>query len=474
MSRRSARSVRVPPGCATMGARPSGHDEPPLEALDARAAYDALATAPGGLTSAEAASRLDAIGPNVLRDVERPAMWTRIVSHVTHLMALLLWFGAALALIAGLPQLSVAIVLVNVINGAFSFWQEYRAERAIDALRRLLPVEARVLRDGVEARVDATGLVPGDVLLLEEGDRISADARIVEHAELRVDQSSLTGETMPVRKSADPVIARPANRAATPDLVFAGTSVTSGRGKAIVFSTGMGTEFGRIAQLTQELHAEPSPLQAELRSLTKVISAVAVGVGTLVGTVTLAFGLMDVTDGLVFALGMIVAFVPEGLLPTVTLSLAMGTQRMAERNALVKRLSAVETLGCTSVICSDKTGTLTQNEMTVREVVNASSTYEIDGTGYDPVGGVRTVSAPDDDAALRAVLTAAGLASNGRLAERDGRWTAIGDPTEVAVVVACRKVGIDLDREAAEHPRARELPFDSYRKRMSTVHRTGP
>ncbi|HSJ91047.1 MAG TPA: cation-transporting P-type ATPase [Ilumatobacter sp.] len=444
-----------------------------VESLPAAAVYGATASSLSGLTSDEAARRLESAGRNVLREIGRPSLRSRLIGHFTHLMALLLWAGAVVALLAGLPELSVAIVLVNVINGVFSFFQEYKAEQAIDALRKLLPVEARVLRDGVEARVDATELVPGDVLLLDEGDRISADARVVEHSELRVDQSSLTGETMPVRKAADPVASLAANRAETANLVFAGTSVSSGRGKAVVIRTGMETEFGRIATLTQELHAAPSPLQAELATLTKVISAVAVGVGVLVGSVTLGLGLMDGPAGLVFGLGMIVAFVPEGLLPTVTLSLAMGTQRMAGRNALVKRLSAVETLGCTSVICSDKTGTLTQNEMTTREVACGAAMYELDGMGYEPIGAVRRVDTPepDDGSALRAVLVAAGLACNARLAEQDGRWTVLGDPTEAAVVVACRKAGIDLAREAAKLPRVLELPFDSYRKRMSTLHR---
>ena len=445
-----------------------------LESLAVAAVYDAASSSRSGLTSAEAGGRLVVSGRNVLREIGRPSLRSHLVGHFTHLMALLLWAGAGVALLAGLPELSVAIVLVNVINGVFSFSQEYKAEQAIDALRRLLPVEARVLRDGVEARVDATELVPGDVLLLDEGDRISADARVVEHSELRVDQSSLTGETMPVRKAADPVTAPAANRAETTNLVFAGTSVSSGRGKAVVVRTGMETEFGRIATLTQELSAAPSPLQVELRTLTKVISAVAVGVGVLVGSVALGFGLMGVTDGLVFSLGIIVAFVPEGLLPTVTLSLAMGTQRMADRNALVKRLSAVETLGCTSVICSDKTGTLTQNEMTAREVACGTARYELDGTGYEPTGAVRRVDAPepDDGRPLRPVLVAGGLACNARVVEQDGRWTVVGDPTEAAVVVAGMKAGIDLVHEAALLPRVHELPFDSYRKRMSTLHRT--
>jgi magnesium-transporting ATPase (P-type) len=236
----------------------------------------------------------------------------------------------------------------------------------------------------------------------------------------------------------------------------------------------MATEFGRIAGLTQGLTAAPSPLQIELRRLTKVITAVAVGVGVLVGAVALSFGLMDVTDGLVFSLGMIVAFVPEGLLPTVTLSLALGTQRMAARNALVKRLSAVETLGCTSVICTDKTGTLTQNEMTVREVWTPSGAFEVDGTGYDPTGSVRrTGGATGGVTAAQDLLVTAGLASNARLVRRDDAWAVLGDPTEAAIVVACSKAGVELAEEASRRPRVHELPFDSHRKRMSTLHDAG-
>lgn len=442
-----------------------------VEALPIVDVYEAMGSTPGGLSTAEAALRLAATGRNELREVGHRSLGSRLVVHFTHLMALLLWLGAIVALLAGLPELGIAIALVNVINGCFSFWQEFKAEKAIDALRKLLPVQARVVRDGLELIVDATELVPGDLMLLDEGDRISADARVVAHTELRVDQSSLTGETMPVRKDAEP--AAETDRADTTNLVFAGTSVSSGRGRAVVVRTGMETEFGRIATLTQELHAEPSPLQTELGQLTKVITAVAVGVGILVGSVALLSGLMGVTEGLVFSLGMIVAFVPEGLLPTVTLSLAMGTQRMAARNALVKRLSAVETLGCTSVICTDKTGTLTQNEMTVREIFCPSATFVVDGTGYEPAGAVRRVSGTEDDQpVLRQLLVAAGLACNARLVEHDRRWTVLGDPTEAAVVVACGKAGVDLAHEAAVTPRLHELPFDSYRKRMSTLHRT--
>jgi magnesium-transporting ATPase (P-type) len=449
-----------------------------IETVPVNDVYAVGGSRPGGLTTDEAQTRLNEFGPNLL-EIARPRPFlVRFAAHFTHLMALLLWAGSILAIIAGLGVLSVAIVLVNVINGVFSFWQEHKADKATEALRRLLPLYARVLRDGREARVPAEQLVPGDVILLDEGDRISADARVVEHAELRVDQSTLTGETTPVRKTSEPAPAAAGNRADTPDLVFAGTNVSAGRGKAVVTATAMGTEFGRIAGLTQEMTSQPSPLQQELRTLSTVVSIIAVAVGSFLATVALLLGVMDLAEGLVFGLAMIVAFVPEGLLPTVTLSLAMATQRMAERKALVKRLSAVETLGSTTVICTDKTGTLTQNEMTVREAYTLGGRFEFDGVGYVPNGTMRnidpqllasTTETARADATL--MLVAGSLSSNARLVENDERWTVLGDPTEAAVEVAARKAGIDLDVERQRAPRIHELPFDSRRKRMSTLHR---
>jgi magnesium-transporting ATPase (P-type) len=455
--------VTLPPAAAPVG---------PIERLRAGAVYDATDSRPGGLSADQVTARLVDHGPNVL-EVARPRpLVLRFGAHFTHVMALLLWAGSLAALLAGLPALGVAIVLVNVINGVFSFWQEHKADRATEALRRLLPVYARVLRDDREVRVAAEDLVPGDVMLLDEGDRISADGRVVDHAELRVDQSTLTGETTPVRKTSEPVPAAAGNRADIPNLVFAGTNVASGRGKAVVVATGMSTEFGRIAGLTQATVADPSPLQQELARLSKLVSVIAIGVGTVLAGIALAVGVMDIGDGLVFGLGMIVAFVPEGMLPTVTLSLAMATQRMAERHALVKRLSAVETLGSTSVICTDKTGTLTQNEMTVREAFVLAGAAELDGVGYAPVGRVHGVDEGSPAAADVAVLlTTAALACNARLTQAEGRWTVLGDPTEAAVEVACAKAGIDLEAASRSAPRVHELPFDARRKRMSTLHR---
>jgi magnesium-transporting ATPase (P-type) len=446
--------------------------------------YQALDTRPGGLTQAEAAARLQRYGPNAIREVKGTPLILKFLANFTHLMALLLWIGGVVAFIAQLPQLGVAIWLVNLINGAFSFWQEYKAEQATAALRRLLPTYARVLRDGSEQRVLAEEMVSGDVLLLAEGDHISADSRLVDAAELRVDQSMLTGESRPVHKASE-AMARidPATdsgqalaRVELPNLVFAGTSVAAGAGKAVVFATGMGTEFGTIAELTQGTVETPSPLQQELQQVTKLVTIIAVGVGLLFFVLAVALAGVDLAASFIFALGMIVAFVPEGLLPTVTLALALGVQRMARRHALIKKLSAVETLGCTTVICTDKTGTLTQNEMTVRAVWVAGQQLRVTGVGYAPEGqfvddGRAALKRVDGE--LHQLLIAAGLCNDARLLPPNGdapHWTVLGDPTEAALLVAARKDGLDLDFEAQRAPRLRELPFDSRRKRMSTIH----
>jgi magnesium-transporting ATPase (P-type) len=422
---------------------------------------------------------LEAVGPNVLQEAAPIPLARRLVANFTHLMALLLWGGGLLAFVAGLPELGVAVFLVNVINGLFSFWQEYKAERATEALRGLLPSYVSVLRGGAERRIVAEELVPGDVMLLAEGDRIPADARLVEDQELSADQSTLTGESFPAPRTSTSLPAGNLPPAARTNIVFAGTSVARGRGKAVVFATGMRTEFGGIARMTQGMTVEQSPLQRELGRVSKIVAMIAVGVGAAFFVVAQTLTSMPLGRGAVFALGMIVAFVPEGMLPTVTLSLAMATQRMARRNALVKRLSAVEALGSTTVICTDKTGTLTQNEMTVRALWTGAAAYDVVGVGYDPEGRVRagdrdlTGPLPPD---LHELLVAGALANDARVVppgDDAERWTVIGDPTEAALRVVATKAGLDLQAEEADAPRRRDLPFDSVLKRMSTLHDRG-
>jgi Ca2+-transporting ATPase len=448
----------------------------PVEALPTADIYAALGTQPQGLTHAEAAARLQHYGCNIIRPVETTPLVRKFLANFTHLMALLLWVGGLLGFLAQMPQLGVAIWLVNLINGAFSFWQEYKAEQATAALRRLLPTYARVVRDGQEQRLLAAELVPGDVILLAEGEHISADGRLVQAVDLRVDQSTLTGEAHPVHKTAEAVLHRHMTHLELPNLVFAGTSVAVGTGQAVVYATGMTSEFGKIARLTQVVGDELSPLQQEMVHTTKMVTLIAVSVGLLFFVLAVALAGVTLAESAIFALGMIVAFVPEGLLPTVTLALAMGTQRIARRHALIKRLSAVETLGCTTVICTDKTGTLTQNEMTVCELWLAGRQLMVTGVGYAPEGELLEQGRPATrpvDADVRQLLVAAGLCNNARVLPPNApatQWTILGDPTEAALRVVASKVGIDLETEAVQMPRLRELAFETRRKRMSTIH----
>ena len=449
----------------------------PIHTVLVSGVYDALESRPEGLTQEEVAERLERYGPNVIREVKGTPLIVKLLANFTHIMAILLWAGGIAAFVARMPQLGLAVWAVNLINGIFSFWQEFKAEKASEALRNLLPSYVRVLRQGEEQRILAEELVLGDIMLLDEGDRISADARLVQESELRVDQSTLSGESHPVRKTSEAVLTTGLSRAEIPSLVFAGTSVAAGTGKAVVFATGMETEFGKIAHLTQGLEAELSPLQKEMARATKAVTIIAVGVGVLFFILAIVMAGVGLAESFVFAVGMIVAFVPEGMVPTVTLALAMGVQRMAKRHALIKRLSAVETLGCTTVICTDKTGTLTQNEMTVRHLWLAHQRFSVMGVGYAPVGEIldqdeKVVAAPVQGD-LRQLLVASGLCNNARLLspdEESDRWTVLGDPTEAALRVVAAKGGVDLENEAHCAPCLRQIPFESRRKRMTTVH----
>lgn len=468
--------------------------EPDVFRLPVSEVYSILNSRPQGLRLGEVEDRLQREGRNTIQKIKGEPLYLKFLTNFTHLMAILLWIGGGVAFIAQMPQLAIAVWMVNIINGAFSFWQEYRAEKATEALRQLLPVYARVLRDGEEQRSMAEELVRGDVLLLAEGDSISADCRLVQSAELRVDQSTLTGESRPVRKSMEASLLEEITYTERLNLIFAGTSVAAGTGKAVVFATGMQTEFGKIANLTQSVGNDLSPLQQEMSNVTKMVTVIAVAIGVLFFLLAAVMAGITLAESFIFALGMIVAFVPEGLLPTVTLALAMGTQRMAKRNALIKKLSAVETLGCTTVICTDKTGTLTQNEMTVRNLwipyndatagawEDQGLNLTVTGIGYTPQGqifnGDEALVAEQGEGdrpghALRQVLLASGLCNNARLLppkNGSSRWSILGDPTEAALKVVAIKAGINMEQEEQSTPRWRELPFDSRRKRMSTIH----
>lgn len=447
-----------------------------IHALPIGEVYRLLASGPDGLCSDEVAQRRKRFGFNTIREGRVKPLYLKFLGNFTHLMAILLWVGGIIAFVARLPQLGWAIWAVIVINAVFSFWQEYRAEKALAVLRGLLPVTVVVLRDGQEQKIPAVELVPGDVMLVAEGDHVSADGRLVLEAELRVDQSALSGESHPIRKTAEVVPQAGMARAELSNLVFAGSSVASGNGRAVVFATGMETEFGKIAALTLSIEEELSPLQKEINRMTRVVTALAVGIGVVFFFLSVVVVQRPLSSGFLFALGMVVAFVPEGLLPTVTLALAMGVQRMARRNALIKKLSSVETLGSCTVICTDKTGTLTQNEMTVRDIWVAGRRLSVSGCGYAPEGRfveAGTVVPCQLSGELRTLLVAAALCNDSRIIAPDETvscWTVLGDPTEAALKVAALKAGIDPEQEIVKLPRLRDIPFDSRRKRMSTIH----
>ena len=417
-------------------------------------ALAALGTTTAGLPHAEARNRLTAHGPNTVSAVAREPLLLRFAREFSHLFALILWIAAALAFVAewrqpgaGMATLGVAIVGVIVLNGVFSFWQEYRAERALAALRRLLPQRVKVVREGETRALPAADLVPGDILVLAEGDDVPADGRLIESFGLRVNNATLTGESVPVSRDAAPSEEPDLLRAR--NVVLAGTSVLSGEGRAVVFATGMRTEFGRIAHLAQSASEPPSPLQREIRRLSRLVAVLATTLGIGFFLIGQALGLPFLAN-FIFAIGIIVANVPEGLLPTVTLSLAMATQRMARRKALVRHLPAVEALGAATVIVSDKTGTLTRNRMQVRELCI--------GTGRP------TPAIGEADAALphRLLETAARCESVRELRERR-RVRLRGDPMEIALTEFAARAGVTR----AGFEQSGELPFDTDRKRMS-------
>ena len=437
-----------------------------LSSLTGAAALAAMGSSAAGLTSGQAAELQAKHGKNLIQAAKKKSPVLAFLSNFTHLMAILLWVAGIIALVAGMPELCVAVWLVNLINGCFSFWQEHQADKATEALKKMLPSYVNVIRDGQQSQVLAEDLVPGDIMVLAEGDKISADGRVVRASDLQVDQSTLTGESNPVRKTADAVLESDLTAAETPNLVFAGTSVSEGNGRIVVTKIGMATEFGKIASLTQNMEDSESPLQRQLDRLTKQVTLFAMCMGIAFFLLDVLFVRNGLASSFIFALGMVVAFIPEGLLPTVTLSLAMAVQRMSKRNALVKKLSSVEALGSTSVICTDKTGTLTQNEMTVNHLWTCEREYEVTGVGYAPEGdveadGEKWLAADNNE--LRLLVAGGALCSNARLVapeEKGGRYTVLGDPTEACLLVSAQKAGLTLEDLEHEMPRVRELPFE--------------
>ncbi|PXY19015.1 cation-translocating P-type ATPase [Prauserella muralis] len=406
-----------------------------------------------GLTAAEAADRLRRDGPNVLPTGRRRHPLLLLGAQLVHFFALMLWVAAGLALIAGTPALAIAIAVVVVLNGAFSFAQEYRADRAADRLRDLLPARATVRRDGRAVVVGAQDLVPGDLVLLEAGDRVSADLRLVAGQRLALDESMLTGESESVRPGVGATLS-------------AGTYVVEGHGEAVVTATGTRTRLAGIAAVTERAHRPRSPLAAQLHRVVRLVALVAVGVGVLFFLAAVGLG-QPSGEAVLLAIGVTVALVPEGLLPTVTLSLARAGQQMARQHALVRRLESVETLGATTFICTDKTGTLTRNEMSVVGVWTPAGQVTVTGEGYAPEGAL-TGAAEAIRAARRLAGSAARCSPDAHAVQRSGPWRPVGDPMEVALHVLAARAGAP----GAPPPAVRH-PFDPHRRRSSVLDADG-
>lgn len=438
--------------------------------------YGELGSSPRGLSDEEVAARLAKFGRNELPRARGRPLVFRFLEQFTDLFAVVLIVASAITFIAYLVQvphdvgnleLAIAILGVVLLNAVIGFFQEYSAERTAEALKAMVPRACRVIRDGDRVEIAAEELVPGDVVALEAGDAISCDCRIVEAHDLSVNNVALTGESDPVGRTDDPA-APGTDLLESRNVVFMGTSVVNGTAKAVAFATGQDTEFGRIYQLTAAVDEEKSPLQRQVAIMAKRVSAVAIAMGALLFGLRVSTGNAFV-DSFVFALGVMVALVPEGLPATLSVSLAIGVRRMARRNALIKRLSAVETLGSTTVICTDKTGTLTKAEMTVQAVWASGRAHAVTGVGYAPEGDV------EDSESIVGLLRGAALCADAKLLapdpERQLGWRILGDTTEGAIVVAAAKAGVEVPAEVAKAPRVSEFPFDSDRKLMTTVHR---
>ena len=436
-----------------------------------------------GLSAAEAAIRLTRFGPNRLEPSQRVPVWRKFLGQFAEPLVYLLLVAIVVSLVAWMlegrdeaPFDAIVIAVIVVANAALGYVQEARAEQAVAALQRMAAATAGVVREGREERVPAADVVPGDVLLLAEGDAVAADARLVEAASLMVTEASLTGESEPVLKDAAP-IAEPVGLADRVNMVLSGTAVVRGRGRAVVTATGMATETGNVARLLERTGEQVTPLQREVDRIGRMLGIAVVGIAiAVVGAIVLTADIRtasDVVSVLLIGVALAVAAVPEGLPAVLSVVLALGVRRMARHRAIVKKLSSVETLGSASVICSDKTGTLTTGEMTIQKIVTGSGEVDVTGSGYRPDGGLLVAGRPLDDPVLldevRAVLTAGSLSNDAALREEDGAWMIQGDPTEGAFLVAEAKVeGLGEERRA-RFERVGEVPFSSERKLMSTL-----
>jgi len=445
---------------------------PAWHTLSVDSVLSQLSSAPHGLVEAEVERRLALYGPNELEAVDRVSPWAVLLGQFKNVLIIILLLAAAISAFVGHGVEAIAIAVIVLFAVVLGFVQEYRAERAIEALRRMAAPTVTVIRDGQEIEIAARALVPGDVVLVHAGDKVAADARLIESVNLQVEEAALTGESVAVEKNIEPIEGEDLALGDRSNMIFAGTIATYGRGRAAVVGTGMQTQFGRIAQMLQSVESGKTPLQHNLDKLGRVLAVAALVVVAAIVAMGMLRG-QPALEMFIFGIALAVAVVPEALPAVVTISLAIGVQRMVKRNALVRRLPAVETLGSTSVICSDKTGTLTMDQMTARKLYTPERTLTISGSGYEPVGefsldGLAVQLSTEETELLRAVA----LVSDAHLVRDDtqGGWHIEGDPTEGAMIVAAAKAGLQKDDLDVQWPRNGEIPFTSEAKRMTTLH----
>jgi len=439
---------------------------------------DSLDSRIQGLTRKEAERRLAQFGPNELVEKEKTHPWMLFLGQFKNFLIIILLVAAVISGVLALTGEGdiwdpILIVIIVFFAAGLGFVQEYRSEKAMEALKQMTAPSATVIRDGEEEEIPARDLVPGDIILLQTGDRIPADSRLTEAVNLKIDEAPLTGESVAVDKTTQ-MISGDIPVADRKNMAYMGTTVVYGRGKALVTGTGMATEFGKIAGMLQEVKPPPTPLQVSLNKIGKILGIACLAICAVVAGVGIIVGMFShILEAFIWGVSLAVAAVPEALPAVTTICLALGVQRMVKRNALLRRLPAVETLGCTTFICSDKTGTLTQNEMTVRKIYVNGKTIDVGGVGYEPEGSFYlngTAITPRDEPHLVRLLRAGASCNDSHLTNADGLWQVRGDPTEGALVVVATKAGVK--REEPSAPRISEVPFSSERKRMTTIHDT--
>ena len=439
--------------------------------------FDDLKTSANGLTSEEAKVRLKQYGYNQLSEKRQIPLVHKFIRHLRDLFGVLLLVASILSYISGSPELALIILAVVFVNIFVSMFQESRAEKAIATLKSWMPEFAKVIRDGELKKISVKEIVPGDIVFLEEGDRVPADARLIEAFDLWTNNVPLTGESEPQPRVAEAVKIVEKAYLYAPNLVFMSTSVAKGQGKAVVYSTGMNTQFGKIANLTQTIHEEESPLQKEIALTAKYDFLIAVGVGATFFAASFLFLHASLATSIFFMIGVMVACVPEGLQVTVSSALAINVLKMVKQNVLVKRLSAVQTLGSVTVICTDKTGTITKGEMTVNKLWVYDYVVEVSGLGYKPEGEFTVNGQPLQEGqtgSLEKLIEISALCNGAKLdppSDRNKNWGVIGDPTDGALLVAALKSNVNVQNTLDEKPIVHVLPFSFERKRMSTVHK---